>query len=57
MRQHDYRVSVYLQGLAALAREVAGRPALLPWFVQILLLLPRTLRELEQEHESRRLAA
>jgi hypothetical protein len=55
MSPHDYRVRVYLMAVSALCREVADKPWLLPLFIEIVLLVPRTIMELRREE--RRLAA
>jgi hypothetical protein len=55
MNHDDYRVRVYLLAVSALCREVADRPALLPMFIEIIWLVPRTLAKLRKD--TRRLAA
>jgi hypothetical protein len=47
--QHDYRITIYLKGLASLCLEVAREPRLLPLFVAIVAMMPKTLREFERE--------
>jgi hypothetical protein len=49
-------VGSYLRGIAALAMEVSTRPWLLPHFVEVIGLVPTTVRELERT-ERRRIAA
>jgi hypothetical protein len=48
-------VGLYLAALAALCQEVSRKPRLLPLFIRIVALAPRTLAELERSR--RRLAA
>jgi hypothetical protein len=55
MAHHDYRVRVYLLAVSALCREVAAKPASVQKFVDIIELVPETLRELKPD--ARRLAA
>jgi hypothetical protein len=55
MMTHDHRVQIYLLGLSRLCAEVAREPALLPWFVQLIVKVPPTLLELRRE--ARRIAA
>ena len=52
--KHDSAIAQYLAGLASLCMEVSRKPKLLPVFLTILKLVPRTVRELQR---SRRLAA
>jgi hypothetical protein len=42
----DARIRRYLQALAKLCIEVAAEPRLLPTFLQVLLLVPKTIAEL-----------
>jgi hypothetical protein len=52
MREHD-RIRDYLRALAALAYEVSDKPWLLPVFLQLLALVPGTLRcHLLSRHKS-----
>jgi hypothetical protein len=53
MKQPHASVTTYLRAIAALALEVSRRPTLLPMFVAVIKLVPRTIEELLQ----RRLAA
>jgi hypothetical protein len=53
-QQHDDHLTRYLLGLARLCCEVAYRPWLLPWFVQVIARVPATIMELRRE--ARRLA-
>jgi hypothetical protein len=50
----DASVTTYLQAIAALAMEVAREPRLLPVFLGVIRLVPRTVEALQR---ARRLAA
>ena len=50
----DVLVRRYVLAVAHLAVEVAAKPALLPWFIAIIKLVPATVEELR---EQRRIAA
>lgn len=46
MKQRHATVTTYLRGIAALALEVSRRPELLPTFVAIIELVPKTVSDL-----------